>query len=326
MKEDKKVLMQSVIVSAIITVLIFLLKGLVEGFPHLPDAGASWYYWKLPAAEFWPRVTSWGLYIIHQVLAWFFIYKLVKEKRGNGNKLNKYNWALLWTNLIFVLLHMVQSYIWYDGLAQDTPVWSSQGSVIVMLVLLLIMENSRRGLFFGKKIKGFKDGTKRIYKYHGYYIAWAVIFTFWFHPMEGTAGHLFGFFYLFLLMIQMSMAYTKVHTDRYWTFTLEILVLFHGTTVAIMGGSQIWSMFAFGFGFIFIVTQIYGLKLGKKAILMSTIAYIVLAILVYSGLFSEGRSLSDIHQITWIPIIEYLLVFVFVVLAQIPSIFKNKER
>ncbi|WP_461205103.1 hypothetical protein [Clostridium sp. DL1XJH146] len=324
MKEDKKILFKSIIISAIITVLIFLFKGLVEGFPHLPDTGASWYYWKLPEAKFWPRVTSWGLYIIHQVLAWFFIYKLVKEKRGNGNKLNKYNWALLWTNFIFVLLHMVQSYIWYDGLAQDTPVWSSQGSVIVMLVLLLIMENSRRGLFFGKKLKLFKDGTKRIYKYHGYYIAWAVIFTFWFHPMEGTTGHLFGFFYLFLLMIQMSMAYTKVHTNRYWTFTVEVLVLFHGTAVAAVGGSAIWSMFAFGFGFIFIVTQIYGLKLGKIAILIATITYGVLAVIVYSGMFFGSRSLSDIHQITWIPIIEYLLVFVFIALAQLPSLFKKK--
>ena len=38
-------------------------------------------------------------------------------------------------------------------------------------------------------------------KYHGYYFAWAIIYTFWYHPMEITGGHLLGFFYMFLLLL-----------------------------------------------------------------------------------------------------------------------------
>lgn len=44
-------------------------------------------------------------------------------------------------------LHLVQTWLWYDGLAQDVPIWSSQGSVIVMLVLILFLEMPRRGLW-----------------------------------------------------------------------------------------------------------------------------------------------------------------------------------
>ncbi len=43
--------------------------------------------------------------------------------------------------------HLVQTWLWYDGLAQDVPIWSSQGSVIVMLVLILFLETPRRGLW-----------------------------------------------------------------------------------------------------------------------------------------------------------------------------------
>ena len=31
-----------------------------------------------------------------------------------------------------------QTHIWYDGLAQDVPIWTSQFSVIIMLVIILL--------------------------------------------------------------------------------------------------------------------------------------------------------------------------------------------
>ena len=61
--------------------------------------------------------------------------------------------ALFAANAGFILLHILQTRIWYDGLAQNVSIWSSQGSVVLMLVLILLMENQRRGLFFGKKEK-----------------------------------------------------------------------------------------------------------------------------------------------------------------------------
>ncbi|MFO7721117.1 MAG: hypothetical protein R6W85_11830, partial [Gillisia sp.] len=86
------------------------------------------------------------------------------------------------------MAHLVQTQIWYDGIAQDVSIWSSQVSVIIMLVLILLMEIPRRGLFWGKKIPFSKSITSFVRRYHGYYIAWAVIYTFWYHPMENTSG------------------------------------------------------------------------------------------------------------------------------------------
>jgi len=44
----------------------------------------------------------------------------------------------------------------------------SQGSVIVLLVWVLLMENSRRGLFFGKKAPIGQEINRAARKYHGY--------------------------------------------------------------------------------------------------------------------------------------------------------------
>ncbi len=303
--KERKIFRISIgIVLLAVTILYFFGKLLVD-IPHLPDSGPEWYYWKLPQRDSMAQLTAWSFYGVHQIAVLYFIYKINKLPKEEKNKFGKYNYYLLGTNLLFTILHFIQTYIWYDGLAQDVSVWSSQYSVIFMLVLILIMENRRRGLFFGKKAKLPKQGTSAIAKYHGYYIAWAVVYTFWYHPMEGVPQHIVGFLYMFLLLVQMSFANTKIHSNRVWIFVLEIAVLFHGTIVAITSGQELWSMFFFGFGLIMVLTQIYGLGLKKPTIIGITLAYVVLAIVVYSI-----KGIANIHQITWIPIIEYGLVFI----------------
>ena len=164
-------------------------------------------------------------------------------------------------NGLFIVLHLAQTHLWYDGLAQDVSIWSALGSVVVMLVWVLLMENPRRGLFFGRKIGFPRRLTEVARRYHGYYFAWAIIYTFWYHPMEATGGHLIGFLYMFLLMLQGSLLFTRAHMNRWWTLALEVAVLAHGTLVAIMQGEGMWPMFAFGFGGIFVITQMHGLGL-----------------------------------------------------------------
>jgi hypothetical protein len=40
--------------------------------------------------------------------------------------LHKLNIIALGMNAVFILLHLFQTQIWYDGLAQDVSIWSSQ--------------------------------------------------------------------------------------------------------------------------------------------------------------------------------------------------------
>ena len=136
------------------------------------------------------------------------------------------------------------------------------------------------------------------------FFAWAAVYTFWFHPTEAASGHLVGFFYMFLLLLQGSLLYTRVHTNRLWTFALEATVLVHGALVALTQGNNLWPMFAFGFGGILVITQVHGLGLPTAARFGALGVYVGLVALVYAG-----QPLVKLNEIFRIPIIEYLLVF-----------------
>jgi len=166
-----------------------------------------------------------------------------------------------------------------------------------------------------------KKAVAFIKKYHGYYFAWALIYTFWFHPTTGTFGHLVGFFYMFLLLSQGTLMYTKLHTSLKWSALLESLVLIHGSTVAFAGQqSPLWTMFMSGFGFMFIASQLWGIKLPKAVNIGLSLGFAAVVIVLYSGALSGlgplfNKNISEIHQVLWIPATLYLLIPVFLVLA-----------
>jgi hypothetical protein len=295
----------SVAFALVATLSILFLQPLLSKIELLPDQGAAWYYWKLPEQSTMGRLTAWGFYFAHQAFFWGLIWWATKnrEKFRNRTKLHVVNIIGLAGTAFFIALHYLQTAIWYDGLAQDTSVFSSQISVIILLVIVLIMEAPRRGLFFGRGKNWFGDIRQTLIKYHGYYFAWAVVYTYWFHPMETSLGHLMGFFYTFLLMIQGAFVFTRVHTNRWWTATLELSVVIHGVTVAIIAGQEIWPMFLFGFLAIFVITQLYGLGFSRITNLIVTLIFAGATLAVYSD-----RGWVQLNEVLRIPVIEYALV------------------
>lgn len=209
-------------------------------------------------------------------------------------------------NTGFVALHTVQTHLFYDGLAQDVSIFSSQGSVVLLLVVVLLMENRRRGLFAGKPAPLGKEVVAFARRYHGYLFSWAAVYTFWYHPMETTSGHLIGFFYMFLLLLQGSLFLTRAHTDRRWTVTLELAVAVHATLVAVMnaGPGGAWPMFLFGFLGVFVITQMHGLGLSARTRWIMAACYVGAVVVVY-GLRGEIGASLDVLRI---PAIEYALV------------------
>jgi hypothetical protein len=304
-KGSSRALWGGVAFSVAFTLLIVVLRPLMPQIDFAPDTGYAHYYWKLPEPTFWSRATAWGGYMMHQVAIWGTIYYAQKSKLKYTNGLHKVNIVALGLSAFFVLLHLLQTSIWYDGLAQDVHIGTSQGSVILLLVMVLLMENQRRGLFFGKKINFLKESGQVARKYHGYIFSWAVIYTFWYHPMEATGGHLLGTFYTLLLMLQGALMFTRMHVNKYWTTALEVLVLVHGTLVAIAQGNGMWTMFFFGFAALFVVTQMYGLGLSRRWQWAFIGAYIAGTIIVYSQ-----TGWGNLNEIIRIPVIEYGLVFV----------------
>lgn len=304
-KPSQLALWGGIVFSLAFTGLIWLAGERLAQIPKLPDQGASWYYWKLPDPTFWTRATAWGFYLAHQFVIWGLIWLGQRRKLRYTDGLHRLNWIALGANAFFIGLHFLQSHIWYDGLAQDVSIWSSQASVAILLVWVLLMENDRRGMFFGRRMPLSKRITRFARRYHGYFFAWATIYTFWYHPMEATSGHLIGFFYMFLLLLQGSLFFTRIHLNRVWTFIQEVLVLAHGTLVAIMQGNGIWPMFAFGFGGVFIITQMHGLGLSRRWRALLLGIYIAAVFLVYSE-----RGLAQLNEIVRIPVIDYLAVLI----------------
>ena len=306
-RTDQLALWGGIAFSLVFTALIWWAGQRLQSVPHLPDQGAAWYYWQLPNPTFWTRATAWGFYLAHQLVVWGLIYYAQTRVQRYKAGLHPVNIVALGANAFFILLHFAQTHLWYDGLAQDVSIFTSQGSVIVMLVWILLMENSRRGLFFGKKAPIGKEIVRVARKYHGYFFAWAAIYTFWYHPMENTSGHLIGFFYMFLLMLQGSLFFTRIHVNRWWTLTQEVTVLFHGTLVALMqaGPTGFWPMFFFGFAGIFIITQMHGLGLSKWVRGLMLAVYVGGVAWVYAF-----RGLDKLNEIVRIPLIDYLAVFV----------------
>ena len=296
-----KALRYGILFSLLFTGVIWLTGDFVSDWLILPDKPEPfWYEWQLPNPSFWTRATAWGGYLLHQVTLWGLIYYAQSRKLRYSKSLHWVNvWALV-ANAFFIVLHLVQSIVWYDGLAQDVPEQSSQWSVIGLLVIVLLMENQRRGLFFGRKIPMWQDVTQAVRKYHGYYFSWAIVYTFWFHPMVATSGHLIGFFYMFLLLLQGSLFFTRIHINRWWMLTQEVFVLFHAVMVAVMQGNDIWPMFFFGFFGLFVVTQMHGVPLKRWMHWGFLALYVGLALLVYSE-----RGWSALNEVLRIPLAEY---------------------
>jgi len=299
----KIALAAGIVFSGAFTVLIAWAGGRLASVPHLPAQGPAWYYWKLASPTFWSHFTAWTFYALHQITLWSLIFYAQTRVKKYSSGLHPINLVALGANGFFILLHFVQTQIWYDGLAQDVSVFSSQGSVILMLVAILLMENQRRGLFFGKKVSFSRQIGAFARKYHGYLFAWATVYTFWYHPMENTVAHLAGFLYMFLLLLQGSLFLTRLHVNKWWTLVQEVTVGVHGTLVALMQGNGLWPMFAFGFAGIFIITQMHGLGWSRvrRGVILGI--FILATLAVYSQ-----RGWVQLNEILRIPLIEYLAV------------------
>ncbi len=307
--DGERVVNGSLIFSVLLCAAIIAMGGALSQFEIIPHPEDGFVYeWQLAEPTAWGQLTAWLGFAIHQALIWGTIAYAQSRysKRDYGRNLRPVNLWAIGINFVFIALHYLQTLFFYDGIAQDLPSWTAQFAVALMLIIVLGMENQRRGLFFGRKVgfrRAFTDGLRR---YHGYFFSFAVIYTFWFHPMAPTWGHLIGFVHVVLVMTQGSLMFLRVHLNKRWMFLLEILVLPHAAQVALNQGNDIWPMFFFGFAAIFLVTQMHGLRLKPWVRQAFYASFLLLTLYVYLVL----REPYQVNEVARIPLIEYLTLFV----------------
>ena len=304
--------------SLLFTALIWLTGGWLDTIALQPDQGSTWYYWQLPSPTVWSQATAWGGYLLHQLFMWGTILYAQRNPKPYIAGLHPINVVALFGNALFIFLHFVQTQLWYDGLGQNTSLLSTEASVVLLLVVVLLMENRRRGLFLGKKAPiagGMIDFCRR---YHGYVFAWAIAYTFWFHPMVATSAHITGFLYMFLLLLQGSLFFTPMHLNRWWTVILEVAVAVHGTVVVAMAGSNAVWAFVLGFFGLFVLTQMHGLKLSTWA-RWGIAALYGASILVAFTLRGE----ATIRDVLLVPAIEYGLVAILAALIGVGMLMRR---
>lgn len=262
------------------------------------SGGPRIYPWQLADPTFWSHATAWLGYALHQVVIWTLIWRAQQADLRYTRTLKPVNITMLAATAGFVLLHFAQTQLFYDGLAQAVPEWTAMWSVIVLLLVVILIENRRRGIAFGWRVGGFvSDAGAIARRYHGYFFAWATIYTFWYHPMVFTSGHALGFLYMFLLFTQGALLYTRAHLNRWWTGTLEALVIVHGVVVAVMNTDGLWTMFGFGLAGIFFVTQSWGLGLSRRT---SWLLFALYAATVFA--YYAGRDWAGIAAVFRIPL------------------------
>ncbi len=299
----------SLIFSVLLACAIIALGGVLSQFEIIPHPEDGFVYeWQLAEPMAWGQLSAWLGFAIHQLLIWGTIaYAQNRYSKGDyASALRPVNRWAIGINLLFIVLHYLQTMVFYDGIAQDLPSWTAQFAVALMLIVILGMENQRRGLFFGRKVRfrrAFTDGLRR---YHGYFFSFAVIYTFWFHPMIPTWGHLIGFIHVVLVMTQGSLMFLRAHLNTRWMFLLEILVLPHAFQIALNQGNDIWPMFFFGFAAIFLITQMHGLGLKRWARQAFYGSFLLLVLYVYLAL----REPYQANEIIRIPLIEYVVLFI----------------
>jgi hypothetical protein len=291
--------------SALFAFLIGISAGGLASFQIIGKTVPFAYPWRLVDPTTLSHLTAWAGYLLHNLTVWILIFLAQRSRPKFSNQMRWFNWALIGVNIFFIVLHWLQSHLWYDGLAQDVPELTALGSVALLLMVVIILETPRRGLIFGKKFKFKPQFMQIVRKVHGYLFSWAIIYTFWYHPTEGTIGHLAGFFYIFLLFLQSALIFNRGHLNKAWTLFLEVFVLLHGTLVAIYQGAGLWPMFAFGFGGMIVLTQMFGV--GLKTWGKYTLGGIYIALAV--GTYIVMNRMGSINEIIRIPVLDYMVIF-----------------
>ena len=167
----------------------------------------------------------------------------------------------------------------------------------MLLIWVLLMENYTRGMVAGHPLPLSKEVVSFARKYHAYYFSWAIIYNFWYHPMEATLGHLWGICYTFLLLLQGSLFFTKIHLNTWWKLAL------HGVIVPLNQPYTLWPIFLYGCLSVFVIMRMHIREIGWR------VKLVCLLTLASCILYYWNKPLHRLNEPLRVPIMDYVGVF-----------------
>jgi hypothetical protein len=123
------------------------------------------YPFRLSVAQY----SAWFFYIPHQLLQFYIIYNARKHSKWSPS-LNVYAKQMFLLNFVFVVLHFIQSHLWYDGLAGSFPEISTLFAGVSSLLAPFIFQMKNRGVAFHWKTDNpsLLEFFQLFKEYHGY--------------------------------------------------------------------------------------------------------------------------------------------------------------
>ena len=124
---------------AVLMALVLLFGVTSDGSRFPVDKGNFWYFWQLEDPTVWTRLSAWVPYALHQLGIWYLIAMAREVRPKYIFGLHYFNVLALGLNAFFIVVHIAQTRLFYDALAQDVHEATSMMSVILMLLMSTLM-------------------------------------------------------------------------------------------------------------------------------------------------------------------------------------------
>ena len=211
-----------VVISTLVALLVHSLSGFLDKFPrvfkdHFYDIKI------LKHPDTWSCSLVWSLYICHQVFHWSMLLYARCYLR-TSHKLQPFHYWMAGVNLLFILLHLAQTHLTYDGLACNKN--DAFLHVLFLSMLIHIAESDRRGLFFCNSFYSASSRLRKLAKeVLPFYFSMVILFSFWHHPLDGTPVLIARLVFELIFIVYSCLVRTLLFENKYWMLFLELLML-----------------------------------------------------------------------------------------------------
>ena len=208
---------------------------------------------------------------------------------------------------------------WFgDGLSEVYQSITTPIILVLVFVNILYQENNTHNVVNFHLSEKTNQSKKTINQYAGIFTTWLFINFMWLPIGFGSVLSIFGFAYIFLMLVQSSLSYTTYGQSRYWNFTYEVIFLLHLSVIGLQQDSVIVMVIAGCVAVAFLLRQWIELGYKVRGILVGTLAFIVLHGVLLVNVFGFSLGGENFSQLIIYPAVQLMLAFVVAYIVNEP--------